>query len=180
MRQRRQPMPPVANAGSSQTVSLPFTDVTLDGSGSYDPGGTIVSYSWVQLSGDGGVTIVGSSQVQPQIFGLTAGTYVFQLTVTDNNGATAVSTVTITVLAAPPAPVAPVANAGRDTTISLPASSADLNGNGSTDPGGEVLTYAWTQVSGPGTAVIGSADAATATVSSLQTGLYVFELTGYE
>jgi hypothetical protein len=163
--------PPVANAGSSQTVMLPVTELTLDGSGSYDPGGTIVSYSWVQLSGDGGVTIVGSNTVQPKIYGLTAGTYVFQLTVTDSNGLSSTSTVTITVDAG-----APVANAGVDTTIALPASTAQLNGSGSSDPSGEMLTYQWTEVSGPGTAGIAFSNEATTAVSGLQSGLYVFEL----
>jgi alpha-tubulin suppressor-like RCC1 family protein len=169
-------VPPVANAGANQTVTLPFTDITLDGSASYDSDGTITSYSWVQLSGNGGVTIQGSSQVQPAIYGLTPGTYVFQLTVTDNFGATGTATVTITVDAAATVQ-APVANAGADTSIALPANSVVLDGSGSTDPGGEALTYQWSQVSGPGTATLGSADNMTTTAGQLQAGLYVFRLT---
>jgi len=178
-------VPPVANAGPDQTVSLPLTDLTLDGSGSYDTDGTIVSYNWVELSGDGGVTIVNSSQAEPTIYGLIAGTYVFQLTVTDNTGATGVATVTITVSAAvtppptPPTPPgqAPVANAGKDTTIALPANSVELDGSGSTDPSGETLSYQWTEQSGPGTAAIAFPGSATTTVSGLQPGLYIFKLT---
>jgi hypothetical protein len=165
---------PVADAGVNQTVTLPFTDITLDGSESYDEDGTITTYSWVQVSGNGGVTIQGSSQVQPAIYGLTPGTYVFQLTVTDNYGATGTATVTITVDAANAQ--APVANAGADTTIALPANSVVLNGSGSTDPTGEALTYQWTEVSGPGTATLGSSENETTTASQLQSGLYVFQL----
>jgi hypothetical protein len=168
-------VPPVANAGPDQTISLPFTDLTLDGSGSYDTDGTIVSYNWVELSGDGGVTIVNSSQAEPTIYGLIAGTYVFQLTVTDNTGATGVATVTITVKAA--VAQGPVANAGKDTTIALPASSVELDGSGSTDPSGETLSYQWTEQSGPGTAAIAFPGSATTTVSGLQPGLYIFKLT---
>jgi hypothetical protein len=167
-------IPPVADAGVNQTVTLPFTDITLDGSGSYDEDGSITTYSWVQVSGNGGVTIQGSSQVQPGIYGLTPGTYVFQLTVTDNYGATGSATVTITVDAA--TVQAPVANAGADTTIALPANSVVLNGSGSTDPAGEALTYQWTEVSGPGTATFGSSENVTTTASQLQAGLYVFQL----
>jgi hypothetical protein len=167
-------IPPVANAGPNQTVTLPFTDITLSGSGSYDADGTITSYSWVQVAGNGGVTIQGSSQVQPAIYGLTPGVYTFQLTVTDNFGATGSATVTITVDSA--AVQAPVANAGADTTIALPANSVVLDGSASTDPNGEALTYQWTQVSGPGTATLGSSGNVTATASQLQTGLYVFQL----
>jgi hypothetical protein len=165
---------PVANAGPNQTVTLPFTDITLDGSASYDTDGTITGYSWVQLSGNGGVTIQGSSQVQPAIFGMTPGTYVFQLTVTDNFGATGVATVTITVNAA--TVLAPVANAGTDTTIAFPADSVVLDGGGSTDPAGEALTYQWSQVSGPGTATLGSSGSVATTAGPLQAGLYVFQL----
>jgi hypothetical protein len=167
-------VPPVANAGADQTVTLPFTDINLDGSASYDTDGTITSYSWVQVSGNGGVTIQGSSQVQPAIYGLTPGTYVFQLTVTDNVGSTGVATVTITVDAA--SVQAPLANAGADTTIALPANSVMLDGSGSTDPTGEALTYQWSQVSGPGTATLGSSGDVTTTASQLQAGLYVFQL----
>ena len=173
-------VPPVANAGPDQAISLPITDLTLDGSGSYDTGGTIVSYNWVELSGDGGVTIVNSSQAQPTLYGLIAGTYVFQLTVTDNTGATAVATVTITVSAAvtpPPTSAAPVANAGADTTIVLPASAVELDGSGSTDPSGETLSYQWAEQSGPGSAAIAFAGSAATTVSGLQPGLYIFKLT---
>jgi alpha-tubulin suppressor-like RCC1 family protein len=168
-------VPPVANAGPNQTVTLPFTDITLDGSGSYDDDGTITTYSWVQVAGNGGVTIQGSSQVQPAIYGLTPGVYVFQLTVTDNFGAIGAATVTITVDSAAGAR-APVANAGADTAIALPANSVVLDGSGSTDPGGEALTYQWSQVSGPGTATLGTSGNVTTTVGQLQAGLYVFQL----
>ncbi len=36
--------PPVANAGPDQTIILPVNSVTLDGSASTDPDGTITSY----------------------------------------------------------------------------------------------------------------------------------------
>jgi hypothetical protein len=172
-----QHVPPVANAGTDQTVTLPVSSVTLDGSGSYDTDGTITSYSWVQLSGKGGATVAGASEAQATVSGLTAGTYVFQLTVTDNTGAIGVATVTITVNAAPPAqPLPPVANAGNDTTIAMPADSAVLNGSGSMDPGGEALAYQWMQVSGPTEAMIGSSGTATSWVGGLNSGLYVFSL----
>ena len=167
-------VPPVANAGPDQTVTLPVTTTTLDGSGSYDSDGTITGYSWVQLSGNSGVMIQGASQAQPGIQGLTAGVYVFQLTVTDNFGATSVASVTITVDGA--AAQAPVANAGPDTTIALPANSVVLSGSGSRDPGGESLTYQWTQVSGPGTAAIASPGNVSTSMNGLLTGTYVFQL----
>jgi hypothetical protein len=175
-----QHVPPVAVAGPDQTITLPVSTVMLDGSGSYDADGTITGYSWVQLSGNGGVTLAGASDAQATLTGLTAGTYLFQLTVTDNSGATGVATVTITVnaAAAPPPPngLPPVANAGTDTTIAMPADSVVLNGSGSTDPAGGALTYQWMQMSGPAEAVIGSSGSAATWVGGLNPGLYVFSL----
>lgn len=43
-------MPPIANAGENLDVSSGF-NVTLDGSGSSDPDGEIVSYTWTQTKG---------------------------------------------------------------------------------------------------------------------------------
>jgi hypothetical protein len=86
---------PTANAGIDQTITLPTNSVTLSGSGT-DSDGTIASYSWTKISG-GTYTISNSGIANPTLTNLTAGTYVFQLTVTDNNGTTATDTVQITV-----------------------------------------------------------------------------------
>jgi alpha-tubulin suppressor-like RCC1 family protein len=166
--------PPVANAGPNQTIIAPMTMLYLDGSASYDPDGSIVGYDWVQLSGAGGITITNSSSAVPAIYGLQPGVYVFQLTVTDNLGATATTTVTITVVA--PANT-PVAVAGNDTTLVYPAAIADLNGSASYEQGGAITGYSWTQLSGPSAAVFADSTAATTTVQQLQTGSYVFQLT---
>ncbi len=88
--------PPIANAGRDEGVR-PRSAVTLNGWRSYDPDGRIVSYHWVQTGGTP-VTLYGASLpwvmfVAPK----TEGALTFQLTVTDNKGASASDTVTITV-----------------------------------------------------------------------------------
>lgn len=90
---------PTANAGSNQTIYLPNTSITLSGSGS-DVDGTIASYAWAKTSG-ASVTVNNASAATTTVTGLTAGTYVFTLTVTDNLGATATANVTVVVLPAP-------------------------------------------------------------------------------
>jgi len=70
----------------------------------------------------------------------------------------------------------PTANAGTDKEVTLPASSVQLTGSG-TDPDGNISAYAWSQVSGPSTANIATANAATTNVSGLVQGSYTFRLT---
>ncbi|RYY88350.1 MAG: choice-of-anchor D domain-containing protein [Chitinophagaceae bacterium] len=69
----------------------------------------------------------------------------------------------------------PVANAGADKTVTLPASSVGLSGSG-TDSDGSITAYSWSQVSGPNTATFSSNSSATPTVSGLVQGTYVFAL----
>ncbi|MFA6069799.1 MAG: PKD domain-containing protein, partial [Janthinobacterium sp.] len=90
---------PTANAGLDQSITLPVSSVTLNGSGT-DPDGTIASYAWTKISGTGG-TITSASSASTEVTGLTQGSYSFRLVVTDNNGATDSDTVNVTVAAAP-------------------------------------------------------------------------------
>ncbi len=76
---------PRANAGSNQSTT--GNKVTLNGSNSLDLDGTITSYFWKQLSGPmADITNTNIAQTIALLF--TNGTYVFELTVTDNDGAT--------------------------------------------------------------------------------------------
>lgn len=90
---------PTATAGDAQTVNE-LTAVTLNGSGT-DPDGTIASYEWVQTSGPS-VTLNHADSAQASFTAPDASTsteLAFKLTVTDNQGATADSTTTVTVKA---------------------------------------------------------------------------------
>ncbi|MEP3209519.1 MAG: malectin domain-containing carbohydrate-binding protein [Maribacter sp.] len=69
----------------------------------------------------------------------------------------------------------PDVNAGPDQNITLPINMAVLNGT-ATDPDGGMLTYQWTQESGPSTATLTGADTADLTASDLIEGEYVFRL----
>lgn len=65
----------------------------------------------------------------------------------------------------PPAPNNPPnADAGPDSTITE-GNTAQLNGNGSTDPDGDPLSFAWTQISGPTVSLVG-ANSATPTFTA--------------
>ena len=166
---------PVAIPGGSKTVTQSASPVVLNGSASYDPDGTIIAYDWIQVSGSGGVTIANSTTAAPSIYGMQTGTYVYQLTVTDNQGATNSADITITVVAA--TSVVLVADPGETDTVILPLDTASLNGSGSTISSGSIVNYGWRQLSGPSTAVINNSSAAVTQVSDLQAGVYSFQLT---
>ncbi|PSR53653.1 hypothetical protein AHMF7605_09010 [Adhaeribacter arboris] len=88
---------PIASAGSNFTISLPTTSTTLNGSGS-DADGSIESYLWVQSTGPTTAIFSSKTVAKPTISNLVAGTYVFSLTVKDNNNASSnPAQVTITV-----------------------------------------------------------------------------------
>lgn len=90
---------PTAIAGPAQTVTSGAT-ITLNGTASSDPDGTIASYAWTQTLGTA-VTLSSSSVAQPTFVAPTVATSTqlrFSLVVTDNAGASSpASLVTITV-----------------------------------------------------------------------------------
>jgi len=108
---------PTANAGADQSVTT-STSVTLDGSASADPDGSIASYSWRQISGTS--VSLSSTTVQKPTFtspGSTA-TLVFGLTVTDNLGGVSPED-TVTVLVGSHAGYVAEAAFGTKTTSGL-------------------------------------------------------------
>jgi ribosomal protein L14 len=167
---------PVANAGSNISMTLPTNSTTLNGSSSYDPDGTISSYSWTKVSGPAGSSMANASSASASVSGLVQGQYVYALTVRDNNGATATDQVSITVNAAPVVNKTPVANAGGDISLILPVTTTTLNGTGSSDADGTISSFSWTNISGPSVPTITNASTATPTVSNLIVGQYVFQL----
>lgn len=86
---------PVAVAGASLTSGIAPLAVNFSSAGSYDPDGSIASYSWT--FGDGGTSTVAN----PSHSYSSAGTFTATLVVTDNLGAKATNSVVITVLTNP-------------------------------------------------------------------------------
>ncbi|SEP27248.1 hypothetical protein SAMN04490248_1643, partial [Salinihabitans flavidus] len=146
---------PVADAGAAQSV-VSGTQVTLSGSGT-DADGSITSYAWTRTGGTGNAAnaVLSDTTAQNPTFtdsSLIPGdgpeTHIFQLVVTDDDGATsAPDTVEITVSA--PSDVAATADAGPDASVASGA-SVTLDGSGSdANNDGQSLTWSWTQTGGP-------------------------------
>src|ERR1017187_9469319 len=101
---------PTANAGTNQSLTPGIQSTTLNGSGS----GSGITYAWTQTAGPSTATIAPTNAASTNVSALTAGTYTFLLTVTDNSTPThftATSSVNVTVNALP------TANAGSNQTL---------------------------------------------------------------
>jgi hypothetical protein len=113
--------PPIADAGPPQ-IGVPAGLITLNGSGSHDPLGEPLTFSWRQIGGPG-VALTGANTATPTFTAASGQTYVFQLTVTDTDGLSASATTSVQTLAgtvltisqfyANPATV----NVGQSTTL---------------------------------------------------------------
>ena len=166
--------PPLANAGTDQNITLPTNSITINGSGS-DPDGGSVSFAWTQTSGPNIATLANEATADLTASNLVEGTYVFRLTVTDDENDTAFDEMSVTVN--PEANTdPPLADAGSDQNIALPTNSITINGSGS-DPDGGSVSFAWTQTSGPNIATLANEATADLTASNLVEGTYVFRLT---
>ncbi len=149
---------PVANAGSDFVVDEQ-SQVVLSGSATDD--GNISSFSWAQVSGStvniSSASTANASFTAPSLS--VAEDLIFSLTVTDNRGATNTDNVTVTINPVAGLNTPPIANAGPDQNV-VSASSVNLDGTGSADPDGSIVSYAWQQT--VGTAVtLSAADTAT-------------------
>lgn len=87
---------PISDAGSPETITLPTNSVTLNGSGT-DDDGNVVAYLWSQTSGPSATNIENPGSASTLVKNFAAGTYVFQLMVTDDKGAVGVDTVSVVV-----------------------------------------------------------------------------------
>jgi parallel beta-helix repeat protein len=168
---------PTANAGNDINVTLPTNRATLTGSGT-DADGSVTSYSWSKVSGPTGGNIQTTNAASTSITGLTSGTYIFRLTVTDNSGAQATDDVQVLVTAAPPVAgnQLPTANAGSNLSITLPVNTVTLSGSGN-DADGSITTFAWAKISGPVGGNIQTPTGANTVLTGLIEGTYTFRLT---
>ena len=145
--------------------------VSLDGSGSSDPNGDALSYSWSVAARPAGevVSLAGANTAKPTFTPKTAGSYTFLLTVSDGK-LSSTTTESVTVAAAP------TANAGAPQTVDVGA-LVTLAGSGSSDTGA-TLSYKWTMTARPqgSNAAVSRATAAQPTFTPDLAGAYTFSL----
>jgi PKD repeat protein len=126
--------PPVAAISADSTNGQAPLGVQFNGSGSYDPDGSIASYSW--NFGDGSSSTVAN----PNKIFASSGNFTVALTVTDNSGLSDTASVYISVQNQNKLPTASISATPTSGTLPLAVS---FNGSGSTDPDGTIASYSW-------------------------------------
>ncbi len=159
-------VPSTISAGSDQTLCLPTgantTDVILTGTVPI-----VGTGNWLRVGGTGSgspvLNVSGPGNSQVSITGMSAGTHIFEYSITGSPCAPAAARVTITVAnSASPAGAGADQNLCNTTTGTLSAIPA-IGGTGR-----------WTQISGPNTASIANPLQANTPVTGLVAGTYVF------
>ncbi|MGX2029945.1 PKD domain-containing protein [Methylocaldum gracile] len=164
---------PTAEAGPDQSVYVGDA-VTLNGSGSTDLDGDRLTYRWALINQpEGSAAVLSDSAAIQPVFGVDRpGTYVVQLIVNDGSADSDPDTVVITTLNS-----RPIAAAGPDQSVPV-GTLVQLDGSGSLDADGDVLSYHWSLTSVPdgSTAALAARDSATPTFTVDRPGAYVAQL----
>jgi hypothetical protein len=151
-------VPPFADAGPDQLVAE-RSIVTLNGAGSSDRDGSIVSHAWTQIAGTP-VLLTGADAANPTFTAPSAsGPLAFRLTVTDDRGAVRSDTVSVAV------DLLPIANAGPDQKVK-PRAVVTLDGSASRDPDGPYVFSWWVQTSGIPVTLVGGSEPLKATFTA--------------
>jgi hypothetical protein len=144
--------PPHIMVSPSDNVTISSNDkLILDASKTTDDGDdSELQYEWVLINSpiqglDKTATHYSYSKPVLSLPNLKLGSYLFKLTVTDNEGLSSVANVNINVK--PVVDYPPTANAGESLLIHLPHNEVTLDASGSTDDKG-IVEYSWKQLEG--------------------------------
>jgi uncharacterized delta-60 repeat protein len=161
--------PPIAGAWFQKYYNP--TSALLAAWDSKDPEGGPITYLWRKSAGPEGSGLLYSNSASPVVTGLVKGTYIFRLTVTDNQGDTGTASVSFTV----PENFPPIAGAWLQKYYS--PTSVLLAAWDSHDPEGGPITYLWERTAGPEGSTLLYWNSASPVVNGLVNGTYTYRLT---
>lgn len=157
--------PPIVNAGSNQLLNNSTVSTTL--SGSATDNGTISAYQWSKVSGPS-ATITTPNSATTTVTGLSAGTYVFRLTATDNLLLSSFADIQVKVNRLPILNISYTSTVYGVDSVLLSSAPTDLDGS--------ISSTSWTQVSGSSATIV-SPSSNNTVVKDLIPGDYIFRLT---
>ena len=178
---------PIADAGPDRNHETGM-DVILDGTDSFDPDGSMITFSWFVTGVPGGSAVTADSlydpfSAKPWFTADVDGDYIFRLTV--NDGALESFADEVVITASVPN-VAPNAEAGHDKNV-LTGSMVNLYGINCYDPdnGPQPLSYLWSFNTLPPASILSDSDIVngnqeTAGFTPDVEGLYALRLTVYD
>ena len=152
--------PSTATTGGTQNVCGSLTSTSLGGNTPVVGIGT-----WTQVSGPSTAVFSSANSGSSTATVTATGTYVFQWTISNGTCTPSSATVTVNYYDNPTA-----ATAGADQNICGSFVSGSLGGNTPV-----IGTGAWSQISGPSTAVFSSVNSGSSTATVSATGTYVFQ-----
>ncbi|QJX01973.1 hypothetical protein HML84_06610 [Alcanivorax sp. IO_7] len=138
---------PTADAGTARNVTAGDT-VTLDGSGSRDADGDLITYQWrfVSKPTGSGATLSGASTVSPTFTADAQGDYVIALIVNDGQADSESVNVTVSAAEARVPPIAEISDKDYNTVV---GAYIGTSGRGYDANGNPVGGYQWRFVSVP-------------------------------
>jgi len=167
---------PIARLTAGSSITNGQGLITLDGTASSDPDGKLVSCSWERISGPEPGKLSALAPGKAIVTGLTLpGKYTYLIKVVDDRAEWSTDTVIVTLSASTAVNIPPVANAGKDITVTL-GQPVTLDGGGSRDADGSIAAFQWSAISGPSVSTISILNTRSATVQQLQPGDYQFKL----
>jgi PKD repeat protein len=129
--------PPTASFTATPNPVSPNATATFDASASKDPDGTIAKYEW-DLDGNGSYETNSGTKVTATRSYTSEGTVNVGLRITDNSGATATTTVPLTVKNQ-----APTASFTATPNPANTSATVSFNAGASVDPDGTIAKYEW-------------------------------------
>jgi hypothetical protein len=162
--------PPIANSGSDQTIRLKSGQaVLLNGSGSMDPEGALLTFKWLQTAGP--AVALQAAGENASFTPTNLGEYWFELVVSDGVYDSTPDEVRIAITNSPP-----ITSAGFGQSLAIIPEVLTLDGSHSMDPEGDSLVFHWQQTAGPSVA-ISDVRSSRPVFKPAGPGKYEFELT---
>lgn len=178
---------PTADAGPDHDSAVDMR-VTLDGTGSSDPEGAELEYSWALSSGPDcsdleSDDLYNQGTATPSVICDCEGVFVVSLVVSDGFQWSDPDYASVSCSEGDAAPIADAGDAGEAAPCD--GDQLELNGHGSWDPDGGTLSYMWSLVSAPADSAVTDANFDDATLPSPNftwdvAGDYTFQLQVYD